>query len=161
MLLPPTSLLAPAWSYVTQKPRNVQTVLAAVGPNLRKPVLDRLVDRGDVDRQKAKAFGIFPSAKLSLASGRRALLMDEVGAVLNHGKTPSLRVGASIALMSADGTLPQFLPRDPVELGRLHTRQGPGAGPLVGCGRILGGDSDRGGGHLEPGLGPTPSAPTR
>jgi hypothetical protein len=105
---PADELLAPAWAYVTQKPRNVQTVLAAVGPDLRRPVLDRLVDRGDVDRQKAKAFGIFPSTKRSLASGRRAQLMDEVRAVLTHGRTPSPRIGASIALMSASGTLPQF-----------------------------------------------------
>ncbi|MFP7761427.1 GOLPH3/VPS74 family protein [Marisediminicola sp. LYQ85] len=105
---PGDELLAPAWSYITEKPRGVQTVLAAIGPQLREPVLDRLVDRGDLTRTKGKTLGIFPSTKLTLGSDRRAELMADVRAALVDGETPSPRTGASIALLSASGTLPQF-----------------------------------------------------
>lgn len=104
----PDALLDPAWEFLSQKPRDVQTALAAIGPELRGPVLDRLVARGDLNREKGKTLGIFPSTKLTLGSGRRAALMDRVRAALVDGETPDARTGASIALLSASGTLPQF-----------------------------------------------------
>ncbi|ALV47485.1 hypothetical protein MB46_07000 [Arthrobacter alpinus] len=105
---PSDEILASAWSYAAEKPRGIQTVLAAVGPGLRQPVLDRLVERGDLNREKSKTLGIFPSTKLTLRSGRRAELIAEVRAALIDGESPSPRIGASIALLSASGTLPQF-----------------------------------------------------
>lgn len=105
---PADELIEPTWSYVTQKPRHVQTVLAAVGPYLRGPVLDRLVDRGYLNRAETKMFGFFPSTRLSPGSVRRARLMAEVRAALTDGETPSRRIGSIIALVSASGTLPQF-----------------------------------------------------
>ncbi|WP_435748392.1 GOLPH3/VPS74 family protein [Microbacterium sp. PMB16] len=104
----PDSLLDPAWAYLSEKPRGVQTVLAAIGPELRGPVLDRLVARGDLNRTEGKTLGIFPSTKLSLGSERRAALMERVRAALVDGETPDARTAASIALLSASGTLPQF-----------------------------------------------------
>jgi hypothetical protein len=104
----PDALLDPAWEYVSQKPRDVQTVLAAIGPALRGPVLDRLVERGDLSRHEGRTLGIFPSTKLALASDRRAGLIARVRAVLVDGETPDVRTAASIALLSASGTLPQF-----------------------------------------------------
>lgn len=114
-------ILAPALSYVADKPRNVQTILAAVGPSLRGPVLDRLVERGDVHREQGKWLGIFPSEKLTLGSGRRAELMTKVRAALVDGETPEPRVAASIALLSASGTLPQFHSEIPWS-GDVYTR---------------------------------------
>lgn len=104
----PDALLDPAWSYISEKPRGVQTVLAAIGPELRGPVLDRLVERGDVTRTEGKTLGIFPSTKLALGSDRRAALMARVRAALVDGETADPRTAASIALLSASGTLPQF-----------------------------------------------------
>src|SRR5690554_5034938 len=40
---PADDLLHDSWRYVTGKQRGVQTVLAAIGPTLREPLLDRLV----------------------------------------------------------------------------------------------------------------------
>lgn len=104
----PDALLEPAWTYLSAKPRGVQTALAAIGPELRGPVLDRLVARGDLIRTEGKTLGIFPSTKLTLGSGRRAALMERVRAALVDGEMPDARTGASIALLSASGTLPQF-----------------------------------------------------
>lgn len=104
----PDALLDPVWSYLAEKPRGVQTVIAAVGPQLRAPVLDRLVTRGDLTRTKGKALGIFPTTKLALGSARRAALIERVRAALIDGETPDPRTAASIALLSASGTLPQF-----------------------------------------------------
>lgn len=118
---PSDEILASAWSYVAEKPRGVQTVLAAVGPSLRQPVLDRLVERGDVNREKGKTLGIFPSTKLTLGSGRRAELIADVRAALIDGESPSPRIGASIALLSASGTLPQFHSEIPWS-GDVYTR---------------------------------------
>lgn len=101
-------ILASALSYVSEKPRNVQTILAALGPALREPVLERLIERGDVDRERGKALGFFPTEKLTLGSARRAQLVTAVRAALVDGETPLPRVAASIALLSASGTLPQF-----------------------------------------------------
>jgi hypothetical protein len=105
---PPDDLLAPGLDYIRPKPRDVQTVLAAIGPNLRAPVLDRLVERGDITREHGKTFGFIPSTRLALGSDRRAGLIERVRDVLTDGGTPDVRTAASIALLSASGTLPQF-----------------------------------------------------
>jgi hypothetical protein len=117
----PDPLLDPAWSYLSKKPRGVQTALAAIGPELRSSVLDRLVARGDLARAQGKTLGIFPSTKLALGSGRRAALMERVRGALVDGETPDPRTGASIALLSASGTLPQFHPEIPWS-GDVYTR---------------------------------------
>lgn len=104
----PDALLDPAWSFLSPKPRGVQTALAAIGPELRGPVLDRLVARGDLNREEGKTLGIFPTTKLTLGSGRREALIERVRAALTDGETPDVRTAASIALLSASGTLPQF-----------------------------------------------------
>ncbi|GAB2846222.1 GPP34 family phosphoprotein [Microbacterium insulae] len=106
---PPTDpLLEPAWSYMATKPRDVQTVLAAVGPELRGRVIERLVERGHLREEEHRALGIFATTRLALASDRREQLMDGVKAVLLDGKEPDDRTATIIALISASGTLPQF-----------------------------------------------------
>lgn len=104
----PDVLLEPAMAYIAQKPRDVQSVLAAIGPPLRAHVLDRLVERGDLTRRKSKILGILPSTTLALGSDRRATLISRVKATLLDGEPPTVRTAASIALLSASGTLPQF-----------------------------------------------------
>jgi hypothetical protein len=104
---PADELLRTAWDYVTDKPRGVQTVLAAVGPTLRGPVLDRLVERGDITRTTRKAMGLFNSTSLGDGpTGRRAGLVERVRAVLEDGAQPDPRTAALAALLSASGQLP-------------------------------------------------------
>lgn len=105
---PADPLLEPAWSYIATKPRDVQTVLAAVGPELRAPVLERLVARGDLREEPHRTLGIFPTTRLVRGSDRRDELMRRVKAVLLDGQEPDARTATIIALISASGTLPQF-----------------------------------------------------
>ncbi|WP_083587228.1 GOLPH3/VPS74 family protein [Agrococcus sp. Marseille-P2731] len=107
---PPTdALLRKGWEYIAQRPRGVQTVLAAIGPTLRAPVLERLVERGDIERGQRKSLGLFTTDVLEGDGGeRRAALMAEVRGVLVDGAEPSPRIAALGALLAASGTLPQF-----------------------------------------------------
>lgn len=104
---PDDDLLREAWQYVAPKPRGVQTVLAAIGPSLRAPLLDRLVESGDLRRESGKALGIFPTTTLhDGGTGRRAALVESVRAVLADGAPADARTGALAALLSASGALP-------------------------------------------------------
>ncbi|MGV9796548.1 GOLPH3/VPS74 family protein [Mycobacterium sp. NPDC003449] len=106
---PSDRMLRSAWEYVAEKPRGVQTFLAAIGPSLRSPVLDRLVERGDIRRRKRKALGLFNTTVLEDGgSGRREHLLAEVRAALVDNIEPTPRVAALTALISGSGTLPQF-----------------------------------------------------
>ncbi|WP_309104684.1 GPP34 family phosphoprotein [Microbacterium sp.] len=104
----PDPLLEPALSSLSKKPQDVQTVLAGAGPLLREPVLDRVIARGDLRRTEGKFLRFFPTTKITLASDRRDGLIRNVRAALIDGEQPSARTAASIALLSASGTLPQF-----------------------------------------------------
>lgn len=106
---PDDALLQRAWDYLAERPRGVQTVLAAIGPTLREPVLERVVARGDIERGTRRALGLFETSVLEGDGGeRRASLVEAVRAVLVDGTEPSPRVAALTALLSASGTLPQF-----------------------------------------------------
>ncbi|GGM21247.1 GPP34 family phosphoprotein [Promicromonospora citrea] len=111
---PSDPLLRTTWAYVAEKPRCVQTALAATGPALREPVLDRLVERGDLHRRSRKALGLFASSVLSLGdTGRRAALLADVRAVLVDRAELTERTAALAALLHGSGTLPQFDPEIP------------------------------------------------
>ncbi|WP_127817646.1 GOLPH3/VPS74 family protein [Microbacterium sp. CPCC 204701] len=103
---PADDLLRGAWDYIAKKPRDVQTVLAAVGPSLRQPVLDRLVARGDIRRQHHKMLGFIPSTALAPGSARRGELIAAARAVLVDRAEPDPRTAALIALISASGAMP-------------------------------------------------------
>lgn len=92
----------------------MQTVLAAIGPTLRAPVLARVVDRGDIVATQHRYLGLFESTVLEDAdSDRRARLMTAARAVLVDGAEPSPRTAALVALLWASGTLPQLDPEIP------------------------------------------------
>ncbi|WP_269476245.1 GOLPH3/VPS74 family protein [Phytohabitans suffuscus] len=106
---PSDAILRSAWDYLSKKPRGVQTALAAIGPPLREPVLERLVERGDIHRGSRKVLGLFSATTLSDGgNGRRARLLGGVREVLVDGAPPRARVAALAALLSGSGTLPQF-----------------------------------------------------
>lgn len=106
---PSDEILLRGWDYVADKPRNVQTVLAAIGPSLREPLLERLVENGHLDRGRRKVLGLFDVSTLEVgATGRREQLVAELQAVLVDGSEPEPRVAALAALISGSGTLPQF-----------------------------------------------------
>ncbi len=110
---PSDPLLLPGWFYISQKPRGVQTILAAIGPQLRAPVLDRLIQRGDLQQEKRKRLGLFTTTRLTLSSERRQRLIGQVRDALLGRTRPDIRTAAVIGLLSASGTLPQFDPEIP------------------------------------------------
>jgi len=104
---PEDELLRPMWDYISQKPRGVQTVLAASGPTMRGPVLDRLIERGHLCKKKRRVLGLIPSTALvDGGTGRRAELVAGMRAVLVDGAEPSEHIAALTALVSASGSLP-------------------------------------------------------
>lgn len=119
---PDDELLRTTWDYISQKPRDVHTVLAAIGPTLRGIVLDGLVQRGDIRRQQHRVLGLFPStALIDGGTGRRAALVAKMRAVLVDGAQPSEHIAALIALISASGSLP-VLDREIPWTGKTATR---------------------------------------
>lgn len=104
---PTDPLLRDAWDYTREKPRGAQTVLAAVGPQLREPLLERLVERGDVHREVRKLFGPLTRTRLTVPeASRRGAIVTRLRAVLVDGVEPDARTGSIGALVSASGALP-------------------------------------------------------
>lgn len=111
---PSDEILRSAWDYASHAPGGVQTLLAALGPGLRQPLLERLIARGDIREENGKVLGQFKTARLKDGgSGRRSGLIGAVRNVLVDGVAPTPRVAALAALMSVSGTLHQFAPEIP------------------------------------------------
>ncbi|MFB1294984.1 GPP34 family phosphoprotein [Mycobacterium sp. pW049] len=106
---PTDELFHEAWTYLSERPRGLQASLAAIGPTLRRPVLNRLIQRGDVREEKRKRLGIFSITTVRLGeTDRRAGLLQDVRAVLVENAEPTARTAALAALLWGSGTLPQF-----------------------------------------------------
>jgi hypothetical protein len=121
---PPDDILRSAWDYAADKPRRVQTMLAAIGPALRQPLLERLIARGDIREENGKVLGMLKTTTLKDgASGRRSGLIREVRNVLVDGVEATPRVAALAALMWASGTLHQFDPEIPWNSGVITRAQ--------------------------------------
>ncbi|MDE0571892.1 GPP34 family phosphoprotein [Demequina sp. B12] len=103
---PQDPLLRDAWERLEKKPQAAQNFLAAVGPQLRGPVLDRIVARHDIVRTSRKVLRIFTTTKLTDGgTARRPELVSQMTAVLIHGLDPSPRTAVLGALLSASGQL--------------------------------------------------------
>lgn len=106
---PTEHLLRAGWEYLSDRPRDVQDFLAAIGPSLRQPLLDRLADRGDIRRVTKKVLGLFETTALEIVdNSRRDRLLAGVRAVLVDGTPQTPRITALAALLYGSGTLPQF-----------------------------------------------------
>jgi hypothetical protein len=104
---PADPLLRERWEPLTSKPRGTQSFLADVGPHLRSPLLDRLVERGHLRREERRALGfIKTTALVDGGTSRRAELLGAVRPVLTAGAEPESRVALLAALLSASGSLP-------------------------------------------------------
>jgi hypothetical protein len=111
---PADDILRSAWDHLAAGPKGLEVAIAAIGPALRSPLLDRLVERGDIRRSSRTAFGLVEVEVLEEGgTGRRAGLLSDVRAVLVEGVEPQPRLAALAALLSTSGTLPQFGPGIP------------------------------------------------
>ncbi len=119
---PDDELLRKVWDQVEDKAKNVQGLLAGVGPYLREPVLERLVQAGHVGRERRKLLGLIPTTALvGTGSSRRDDLLAEVRPVLVDGADPTPRAGVLVALLSASDSIPA-LHRDIPWSGDVYTR---------------------------------------
>jgi hypothetical protein len=104
-------LLQSAYDKVAEKPRGVQTLLITLGTGLDVQVLDRLVARGLLRREKKKWLRLIPTTSIEVEDGRHeAELRRKARAVLVDGATPDPHTAALLALVSASGTLPVIRP---------------------------------------------------
>lgn len=111
---PSDGILRSAWDYVADKPGVVQTMLAAIGLELRQPLLERLVTRSDIREENGKVLGMLKTTTLKDGgSGRRSGLIRDVRNALVDGVEPTPRIAALAALMWKSGTLHQFDPEIP------------------------------------------------
>lgn len=101
---PEPDVLATAWDEIDGKPMDVHTMVLVVGPRLREPVLDLLVERGHLRRERGR--GLLRISRLvENDSSRRDQLVATMRAVLNHGAEPDAHTAAIAALLSASGQL--------------------------------------------------------
>ncbi|MFJ8600841.1 GPP34 family phosphoprotein [Streptomyces shenzhenensis] len=102
-------LLQAAYRKTAERTRGVQTLLVEIGGELRSTVLDRLVDRGMVSRERKRRLGLFHTTSLSVANTRhKAEVLRKVRAALVDGRTPGDRTAVLIGLISASGSLPSL-----------------------------------------------------
>lgn len=111
---PSDAILRATWDYVSDARGGVQTILAAIGPTLRQPLLERLIARGDIREKSRKAFGLFNTTVLEDGgNGRRASLVGDVREALVDGAEPTSRIAVLAALIWGSGVLHQFDPEIP------------------------------------------------
>src|SRR5690606_5564376 len=110
---PHEDLLRPAWDYLARKSRYPQTVISAVGPDLRSRVIEKLLAKGHLRRRRTTLLGCIPRERIDLGSSRREELLSQIRAVLVDGARASARTGALIALLSASAQLHQLDPDIP------------------------------------------------
>ncbi len=112
---PPTDdLLRSTWDYLASRPRGVQATLAVIGPALRRPLLERLIERDDIHRSTCVETEAPMREMLTDGeSGRRRSLLRGVRGALVGEAEPEPRLAALVALLSGSGMLPQFHPEIP------------------------------------------------
>ncbi|MCO8269155.1 GPP34 family phosphoprotein [Actinoplanes sp. TRM 88003] len=108
----PDPILQDAYDKVAEKPRGAQTLLITIGTKLWDPVIERLLERGLIRREKKKVFGLFPMTQLPAAEHEHeAAVRANIRAVLVDGAEPDPRTAALIALLSASDALPLLRPQ--------------------------------------------------
>lgn len=119
---PADPLLRDTWDRVAARAVDVHQLIAVTGPRLRGPVLDRLVERGDLVRERRRLLGLLPTSTLRPGpTGRRDAVLAPVRAALVDGTVPDTRTAALAGLLSAGGTLPQLHGEIPWS-GAVHDR---------------------------------------
>ncbi|SES33560.1 GOLPH3/VPS74 family protein [Lentzea albida] len=109
---PDDPLLRSGYEKVAEKPRSVDSLLARIGADVWSRVVDRLVERGLIAREKKRVLGIFRMTTLPATDTRHEEeVRQRIRAVLVDGETPDPRTAALTALLSASGALPALRPK--------------------------------------------------
>lgn len=109
---PDDPLLRAGYEKVAEKPRSVDSLLVRIGADTWSRVVDRLVERGLIAREKKRVLGIFRMTTLPATDSRHEEeVRQRIRAVLVDGETPDPRTAALTALLSASGALPTLRPK--------------------------------------------------
>jgi hypothetical protein len=107
----PDPLLQSAYDAIAARPRHVQAMLVTIGSGLWNPVIERLLERGLIRRERKRFLGLFSTTRLpAVDTGHESALRKRMSAVLEDGGSPDPRLAAVIALISASGALPSLDP---------------------------------------------------
>ncbi|MBB2949257.1 hypothetical protein FB565_009062 [Actinoplanes lutulentus] len=107
----PDPILQEAWDKAAAKPRRAQTLIIEVGTRLWDPLIERLIEKGQIRRETKRLLRVFKTTRLPSADpAYEQGLRDKVRAVLVDGAEPDPRTAAVIALLSASGSLPAVRP---------------------------------------------------
>lgn len=119
---PTDPLLVGTWQRVERKPTDAYSLVLEIGPGLRAPTIERLVERGALQREATRMLGFIPGTKLvEGCTVRRSELVASLRRVLVDGVEPSVREAALAALVSASGSLPAMHREIPWS-GEVYTR---------------------------------------
>ncbi|GHH27828.1 GOLPH3/VPS74 family protein [Lentzea cavernae] len=109
---PEDPLLRYGYDKAAEKPRSVDSLLLKIGADMWTRVVDRLVERGLISREKKKVLGLFRVTTLPAADTRHEEeVRQRIRAVLVDGASPDPRTAALTALLSASGALPMLRPQ--------------------------------------------------
>lgn len=100
-------MLVTALAQVSEKPRSAQDLVNRIGKGTKEVLLDRLVQRGLVERVDGKWLGLFPNPKWPAADREHeAAVRASIQGALVQRLTPDARTSALISLLHAvDHTL--------------------------------------------------------
>lgn len=118
---PEDPVLRSAWRRMPGTAIGLRTLVVRIGPSLREVVVDRLVERGVLDRRRRRLLGLIPTTSLHDAgTGERERLLAPVRAALVDGEPADARTAALAGLLSASDALPALHAEIPWS-GAVHT----------------------------------------
>lgn len=118
----PDPLLQTTYDAIAARPQDIYTLLATIGYDLSEPVIERLLQRGLLRRERKRFLGLFPTTSLPATNtGHESALRKQMTLVLEDGAEPDARIAAVIATISASGTLVLLHPL-PKWSGQVATR---------------------------------------
>lgn len=119
---PQDPLLRDVWEKIRRRPADARVLVMTLGPELREPVLDRLVQRGHLRRVPHRVFGLFSSHRLEPGdTGLRDRLLVPVRSALVDGTEPDARTSALGALLASGNNL-AAMDADIPWSGQVHRR---------------------------------------
>ncbi|QBR93917.1 GOLPH3/VPS74 family protein [Nocardioides euryhalodurans] len=99
---PSDPLLAAALATVAKQPRSAQDLTNRIGKGVREQLLERLVDRGLLERREGRFLGLFPHTTWPAAdAAHERAVRQRLQDVLVTGVDPDPRTAGLVALLAA------------------------------------------------------------
>ncbi len=116
-------MLDEALSMTADKPRSAQDLVTRLGTGAKERLLERLADRGILQRHQDLVLGIFPRTTWpAVDSQHEASVRTLLEGALLEGLTPDARTSALIALLSATDQAHKVVERADVPVGQVKAR---------------------------------------